>query len=74
METTFQTFNKKDSKISVSMISSPTSGFSNVVRINKFKINYGHNTVVVSIAMVVVITNTYFLQIQPALLHQVGHS
>jgi hypothetical protein len=36
--------------------------------------NYGHNIVVVSIAIVVVITNTYFLQILPALLHQVGRS
>jgi len=60
-------------KISVSMRSSPTSEFSNVVRRNKFKINYGHNIVVVLISMVVVITNIYFLQIQPALLHQVGH-
>jgi len=56
------------------MTSSQTSAFSNVVRMNKYKINYGYNIVVVSIAMVVVITNIYFLQIQPALLHQVGRS
>jgi hypothetical protein len=56
------------------MTSSPPSAFSNVVRTNKYKINYGHNIVVVSTAMVFVITNTYFLQTLPALLHQVGLS
>jgi hypothetical protein len=51
-------------KISVSLTSSPPSAFSNIVRTNKYKINYGHDiVVVVSIAMVFVTTNTYFLQI-----------
>jgi len=41
---------------------------------SKYKINNGHNIVVVSIATAFVITSTYFLQIQPALLHQIEGS
>jgi len=60
----FERLTKMLLKIRVSMTLSPNSALSNVVRKNKYKINYGHNIVVVSITIFL-----YFLQILPALLH-----
>lgn len=57
----FERLTKMLLKVCVSMTSSPPSAFSNVVRMNKHKIKYAYKIVVVSIAMVAVITKTYFL-------------